>query len=472
MKFVSTRNSAKELNFEEVVLQGLASDGGLYVPSSLPKFSDSEIQNFKKLSYPELFFEVTKYFIDGEIPNDIYQELVNKSYKKFSHSAIAPLKQLDDKEFLLELFHGPTLAFKDFALQFLGNLLDYFLAKRNQKIVIIGATSGDTGSAAIHGCMACKNAQIFILHPHNKVSAVQRKQMTTVLADNVFNLAVEGNFDDCQSMVKAMFNAESSGENFLKGKKMVAVNSINFARIMAQIAYYFYSAIRLGCNEKNAISFSVPSGNFGDIYAGFLAKRMGLNINKLIVATNSNDILNRFIRNNDYSKDKMIETNTPSMNIQVSSNFERLLFDYHNLHNQKNDMANLMANFEKTGSLKVSTEILKNIQSEFLSYKANDITTSQTINEIYKTTGEILDPHSAIGVYATKEYIKSEDYQKEIVVTLATAHPAKFPDAVKEAINLEPNLPIFLQDLFEKEERFKVIKNDFNSVKDYISNLV
>lgn len=472
MKFVSTRNSAKELNFEEVVLQGLASDGGLYVPASLPKFSDEEIKNFKKLSYPELFFEVTKYFIDGEIPEKTYQELVNKSYKKFSHSAIAPLKQLDDKEFLLELFHGPTLAFKDFALQFLGNLLDYFLTKRNQKIVIIGATSGDTGSAAIHGCMACENAQIFILHPNNRVSDVQRKQMTTVLSNNVFNIAVEGHFDDCQSMVKAMFKAESSGEDFLKGKKMVAVNSINFARIMAQITYYFYSAIRLGCDKETAISFSVPSGNFGDIYAGFLAKRMGLNIEKLIVATNSNDILDRFIRNNDYSKGDMIETISPSMNIQVSSNFERLLFDYHNLSGQKDKMSDLMTNFEKTGSLKVSEEILKNIQSEFLSYKADDNTTSRIIQESFKTTGEILDPHSAIGVFATKEYVKSKAYKNEIVVTLATAHPAKFPDAVKKAINVEPNLPLFLQDLFDKEERFKVIKNDFNAVKDYISNLV
>jgi len=472
MKFTSTRTNAKELTFEEVVLQGLATDGGLYVPSFLPTFSPHEIKNFKKLSYPELFFEITKTFVGGEIDDKTYKEIIDKSYKNFSHIAIAPTKQLNDKEFLLELFHGPTLAFKDFALQFLGNLLDYFLKKRKEKIVIIGATSGDTGSAAIRGCMDSKNVQIFILHPYKKVSDVQRRQMTTILSDNVFNIALKGNFDDCQSIVKNMFKAESEGENFLKGKKIVAVNSINFARIMAQIAYYFYCAIRLGVDENNKISFSVPSGNFGDIYAGFLAKKMGLNIGKLIVATNANDILNRFVKNNDYSKGELVETLSPSMNIQVSSNFERLLFDYHKKYKLEKNMPNLMAEFENTGSLKVSDQILKDIQGEFDSYKADDAQTKQSIKDFYKNTGEILDPHTAIGTFAAKEYIKSESYKGEFVVTLATAHPAKFPEAVKSAIKVEPSLPEFLSDLFKKEERYEIIKNDFNSVKDYISNNV
>ena len=379
MKFTSTRLAAPSLSFEEVVFQGLASDGGLYVPDFLPKFSEKDLSRMKKMSYEELFFEVTKYFIDSEIDSDSYKKIITKSYEKFSHPAIAPLKQLSHNEFLLELFHGPTLAFKDFALQFLGNLLDYFLAKRDEKIVIIGATSGDTGSAAIQGCMSCKNAKIFILHPHNKVSEVQRKQMTSVLAKNVFNIAITGNFDDCQAMVKKMFTAQ----DFLNGKKMVAVNSINFARIMAQIVYYFYAALRLGTDEKNPISFSVPTGNFGDIYAGFLAKRMGLNIRKLIIATNSNDILTRFLNHNDYSRKDLIDTISPSMNIQVSSNFERLLFDAHREKKLEAKLPELMLEFERSGSLKIDEEVLKNIQQNFESYSIDDAATKKNHQRIF-----------------------------------------------------------------------------------------
>ena len=472
MKFISTRLDAPALSFEEVVLQGLASDGGLYVPEFLPQFTAHDISKMKKMTYEELFFEVTRHFIDGEIDPETYKKIIEKSYKNFSHSAIAPLKQLSHNEFLLELFHGPTLAFKDFALQFLGNLLDYFLTKRGEKIVIIGATSGDTGSAAIQGCKACKSAQIFILYPHNKVSDVQRKQMTTVLADNVFNIAVKGNFDDCQSMVKKMFAEENSGHKFLKGKKMVAVNSINFARIMAQIVYYFYSAVRLGCDEKNAISFSVPSGNFGDIYAGFLAKKMGLNIHKLIIATNSNDILTRFIKENNYSKSGMIETISPSMNIQVSSNFERLLFDAHKAVKSEEKMPKLMAEFERNGSLKVGDEILQNIQKEFDAYSVDDATTKKTIKEFFDKTGEILDPHTAIGVYASGKFIEGKDYNGEIVVTLATAHPAKFPDAVISAGAPNPALPSFLKNLFSEKEQFEITENNIDSVRKFISERV
>lgn len=472
MKFISTRSNAKSLNFEEVVLQGLATDGGLYVPESLPNFSAKQIKDFSKLSYEELFFEVTKYFVDGEIDDKTYKSIINKSYKKFSHIAIAPTKQLSQNEYLLELFHGPTLAFKDFALQFLGNLLDYLLTKRNEKIVIVGATSGDTGSAAIQGCMISKNAQIFILHPLDRVSDVQRKQMTTILEDNVFNIAVKGNFDDCQSMVKKMFKAESEGDTFLKGKKLVAVNSINFARIMAQIAYYFYCGSRLGCDENNRISFSVPSGNFGDIYAGYLAKKMGLGVEKLIIATNSNNILDRFVKNNDYSKEDMIETITPSMNIQVSSNFERLLFNYHNDYGQGSKMKDLMSSFEKAGSLQVDTKILMEIQKEFLSGSADDEQTKEAIKYYYKNCEEVLDPHSAVGAYVAKKYIESDEYNQEPVVTLATAHPAKFPDAVKEAIGVDPKLPEFLSDLLEREEKFEVLDNDFETVKNFVSKLV
>jgi threonine synthase len=465
MKYISSRLKAQKLSFEDVVLQGLASDGGLYIPESLPKFDDKKLEKMRKMTYEELFFEVTKSFIGKEIDDKTYKKIIAKSYKNFSHSAIAPLKQIDQNHFLLELFHGPTLAFKDFALQFLGNLLDYFLKKRKEKIVIIGATSGDTGSAAIQGCKSCKNATIFILHPHNKVSEVQRKQMTSVIANNVFNIALKGDFDDCQSMVKKMFG----NQDFLKGKRMVAVNSINFARIMAQIVYYFYAALRIGANKNNAVSFSVPTGNFGDIYAGFLAKKMGLNIGKLIVATNSNDILHRFLEKNDYSRNKLQETISPSMNIQVSSNFERLLFNFHKDQKLEKEVANLMSEFEKSAKLQVQKSILNLIQKEFCSYAIDDKQTIKKIKEIFDKTGEILDPHSAIGIAAADKFVKSKNYKGELVVTIATAHPAKFPEAIIEAKIAKPQLPNFLKDLFQQEEKFEIIDNDINKVKEFIS---
>lgn len=469
MKFISTRSKAPSLSFEEVVLQGLATDGGLYVPEFLPKFDEKAISKMKKMTYEELFFEITHHFVSGSIKQEDYKKIIEKSYKNFSHQAIAPLKQLSNNQFLLELFHGPTLAFKDFALQFLGNLLDYFLTKRNEKIVIVGATSGDTGSAAIQGCMHSKKVQIFILHPHKKVSEVQRRQMTTILSDNVFNLAVEGNFDDCQGFVKQMFAQEKDDKELFKGKKLVAVNSINFARIMAQIVYYFYAAIRLGANEKNPISFSVPTGNFGDIYAGFLAKKMGLNINKLIIATNSNDILHRFLSDNDYSRSSLKETISPSMNIQVSSNFERLLFDFHKEQKQEAKLAELMTEFENQKSLKVSAGILQNIRQHFDSYSASDATTKKVIKKTFEQTGEVLDPHSAIGVYAAEEFAKKSNYHGELIVTLATAHPAKFPEAITSVGLENPKLPEFLKDIFERKEEFSVIKNDLDEVKGFIT---
>jgi threonine synthase len=467
MKFISTRLAAPTLSFEDAVFRGLASDGGLYVPDFLPQFDEKKISEFKKLSYEELFFEVTRYFVESEIDSESYKKIIKKSYENFSHQAIAPLKQLSRNNFLLELFHGPTLAFKDFALQFLGNLLDHFLSKRSEKIVIIGATSGDTGSAAIQGCQGCANAKIFILHPHEKVSAVQRRQMTTTSADNVFNLAVEGNFDDCQALVKKMFAEQS----FLNGKKMIAVNSINFVRIMAQIVYYFYAGLRLGA-DKTPISFSVPSGNFGDIYAGHLAKRMGLKINKLIIATNSNDILVRFLTKNDYRKDAMIETISPSMNIQVSSNFERLLFDTYKTQRSEEKLPELMAEFERTGFLKVSDEVLRIIQKDFEAFSCDDENTKKIINEIFKNTGKTLDPHSAIGVYAARKFFEGKNHNNEFVVSLATAHPAKFPEAVVSAGAPKPKLPTFLKDLMTREENFSVIKNNLEEVKQFIAERI
>ena len=472
MKFISTREGSPSLNFEDTIMQGLAVDGGLYVPDFLPQFDKGQIDRMRKLSYQDLFFEVTKCFIDGEISDKDYKQIIQKSYATFNHKAIAPLKQISDRDYLLELFHGPTLAFKDFALQFIGNVFEHFLAKRDEKIVIIGATSGDTGSAAIHGCMRCDHAQIFILHPYERVSEIQRKQMTTIENANVCNIAIKGNFDDCQNMVKKMFAMEAAGDKFLKGKKMVAVNSINFARIMAQIVYYFYSALRLGVSETNTISFSVPTGNFGDIYAGFLAKRMGLNIGKLIIATNANDILFRFITKNDYSREQLIETISPSMNIQVSSNFERLLFDFYKGAKTKHSMAELMSEFEKSGTLKVDQFILKEIQQDFTSFAASDEITQKYVKEQFEGNDEIIDPHTATGIYAAEQYAKTKDYKNEPIVTLATAHPAKFPDAVVGSKVPHPKLPNFLEGLLEKEEKYDIIDNDLESVVEYISNKI
>jgi len=468
MKYISTRQNAETLGFEDILLQGLATDGGLYVPEFLPKFSPAQMKEMAKLSYPDLAYKIIHPFIGGEIADADLKEIIKKSYATFSHTAIAPLKQIKHNEYLLELFHGPTLAFKDFALQLLGNLLDHFLTKKQQKVVIIGATSGDTGSAAIMGCKACKSAEIFILHPFERVSDVQRKQMTTVLDNNVHNVSVKGNFDDCQAFVKKMFMDQS----FLKGKKMVAVNSINWARIMAQIVYYFYAAIRLGASEENPVSFSVPTGNFGDIYAGYLAKKMGLPIKKLIIATNQNDILTRFIKDNDYSRKSLFDTLSPSMNIQVSSNFERLLFNAYNDIKHPKELAILMKRFEQEGSLKVEPQVLENIRRDFDSYSIDDTTTCDLIKQLYKETGETIDPHSIIGVGAARKYMESKDYENEPVITLATAHPAKFPEAIEKA-GLEPSpLPQFLSGLMTKKEKMVILENSLDDIKEFISNKI
>ncbi|MDX1452118.1 MAG: threonine synthase, partial [Oleiphilaceae bacterium] len=322
MKYISTRGKAPALGFEDVLLTGLASDGGLYVPEVLPRFTHEEIASWAGLPYAQLAFNVMYPFVEGAIPEDDFREMVEETYQGFDHQAVAPLVQLDSNEWVLELFRGPTLAFKDFALQLLGRLLDYVLKRRNERVVIMGATSGDTGSAAIEGCRHCDNVDIFILHPHQRVSDVQRKQMTSVISDNVFNLAIEGNFDDCQHMVKSSFG----DQGFLEGTRLVAVNSINWARIMAQIVYYFSASLALG-GPHRSMAFSVPTGNFGDIFAGYLARNMGLPISQLVVATNRNDILHRFISKNHYEMEPLHHTLSPSMDIMVSSNFERLLFD-------------------------------------------------------------------------------------------------------------------------------------------------
>lgn len=460
MKYISTRGQAPVLSFEDVVLAGLASDGGLYLPETLPTFSQEEIASWAGLSYRDLAFKIMSPFVAGEIPEEDFKSIIDRSYDNFRHEAIAPLVQIGQNEWILELFQGPTLAFKDFALQYLGNLLDYILEKRNEKVVIMGATSGDTGSAAIEGCRKCKNVDIFILHPYQRVSDVQRKQMTSVLEDNVHNIALEGNFDDCQNMVKASF----ADQSFLpEGRKLAAVNSINWARIMAQIVYYFYASLSLGGPHRK-VSFSVPTGNFGDIFAGYLAKKMGLPIDQLVIATNSNDILHRCIANNDHSKQPLIHSLSPSMDIMVSSNFERMLFDLYN--NDGSAIQKLMDDF-KSGEMKLSDDALAKARELFSSYRLDDDETIDVIRDVYENTEYLLDPHTAIGVKAGRVTRKAQDVP---MVTLATAHPAKFPEAAKKAGQTdEPALPHHMQDLFDREEKYEVIANDLSKVHDFMS---
>lgn len=466
MKYISTRGQAPALNFEEVLLTGLAPDGGLYVPESLPKYSVEEIASWSSLSYTELAFNIVQPFVGGCIPDADLKAIIDDTYSAageggFRHPAIAPLVQLDQNEWVLELFQGPTLAFKDFALQMLGRLLDYVLERKHQKVVIMGATSGDTGSAAIQGCKRCKNIDIFILHPHNRVSDVQRKQMTTVTEQNIHNIAIEGNFDDCQSMVKASFNDKS----FLPSdRQLVAVNSINWARIMAQIVYYFYASLALGGPHRK-VAFSVPTGNFGDIYAGYLAAKMGLPIDQLVVATNKNDILHRCIANNDFSKHPLEHTLSPSMDIVISSNFERMLFDCYGRDGDA--IKDLMERFQKE-DVAISDEAFANVRDLFDSYSVNDEVTVSTIAEIYEKTEYLLDPHSAIGVKAARETRRNKDVP---MVTLATAHPAKFAEAVMKAGYPEqPALPHHMADLFDREERLTVLDNDLTKVHAFVND--
>lgn len=460
MRYISTRGQAPALNFEEVLLAGLASDGGLYVPENLPRFTVEEISSWAGLAYHELAFKVMRPFVEGSIPDADFKKILEETYGTFAHQAVAPLRPLAGNEWVLELFHGPTLAFKDFALQLLGRLLDYVLAKRNERVVIMGATSGDTGSAAIEGCRRCDNVDIFILHPHNRVSDVQRRQMTTILGENIHNIAVEGNFDDCQEMVKASF----ADQGFLKGTRLVAVNSINWARIMAQIVYYFYAALQVG-GPLRSVAFSVPTGNFGDIFAGYLARNMGLPINQLIVATNRNDILHRFMSGNHYDKDQLHPSLSPSMDIMVSSNFERLLFDLHGRNGHL--LAGLMDNFKQTGKLSIDEDRWTEARKLFDSLAVSDEETCATIAEVYEATGEILDPHTAIGVRAARMCRRSLALP---MITLGTAHPVKFPEAVQKArVAKTIELPAHLADLFEREERYNVLDNNITQIQDYVS---
>ena len=457
MKFVSTRGQAPVLRFDDAVLTGLASDGGLYVPESLPTISEETFRQWQSLQYDKLAIEVMWPFVEGSLKREAFEVMVKDAYSSFRHPAIAPLKQLSPDTWLLELFHGPTLAFKDFALQLLGRLLDHFLAERGERGVVMGATSGDTGSAAIEGARHSDHLDVVILHPYKRVSEVQRRQMTTVLSDNVHNIALRGNFDDCQEIVKASF----LDQTFVSPNRLLAVNSINLARIMAQTVYYIYSGLRLGALDREIV-YSVPSANFGDVFGGYIAKKMGFPIAHFIVATNANDALVRGLRG-DLSRKPLEKTLSPSMDIVVSSNFERLLFDLYGRDGNK--LSQLMNEF-KSGAVKLEDRVIAQAKTLFSAHAVDDEQTCETIARVFRDTGELIDPHTATGVDAL-QVTPSET----IKIVLATAHPCKFAEAVEKAGFDEVPLPADMTDLLGREERYTIVENDLNDVQAFVRSV-
>lgn len=458
MKYCSTRGQVKGLSFTDAVMMGLADDGGLLLPEEIPELSTSELQQLSNLPYPELAFQIiSKYATD--IPGTDLKQLINQAYASFEDSRITPVVQQDDL-YILELFHGPTLAFKDVALQFLGNLFEYFLRQTGKKMNIIGATSGDTGSAAIYGVKGKENINIFILHPKGRVSPIQELQMTTVVDKNVFNLAVEGTFDDTQSIVKDIFG----DLDFKERHSLGAVNSINWARVLAQVVYYFYAWFQVS-KETGAeqMEVAVPTGNFGDIFAGYIAKQMGVPIRRLILATNSNNILSRCINAGDYSIADVHHTLSPSMDIQVASNFERYL--YYLLDCDSDQVVLAMKNFKQNGRLVFTEAQKERLKQDFAAASIDDTETLATISSFYQKTGYILDPHTASGV-ATGVLLRDGDCP---LVCLATAHPAKFGDAVKQATGTEPELPAALVGLATREKKVVTMSTDKQRIKNYIA---
>ena len=460
MKYISTRGKAPKLNFEEVTLAGLARDGGLYVPESWPEFSLQEIRDMRGLSYPELVVAVLRPFIGNCIDEKTLNQMAVKAYSNFNHSAIAPIKQLDTNLYFMELFQGPTLAFKDFALQFLGQLFGHFLQKRDERCTIVGATSGDTGSAAIEAVRGIKGVELFMLHPNGKVSDVQRKQMTSVQDENIHNIAIEGDFDDCQNLVKAMFNDNA----FRDEMNLSAVNSINWARIAAQVVYYFRAALTLGGPDR-AINVAVPTGNFGNIFAAFVAKKMGLPIQQFIIGSNQNDILTRFFETGEMSQQGVEASLSPSMDIQISSNFERYLFEASGRDADKID--NLMETFKQNGHFTADAELFDKVKQNFSAYRVDDAQTKAEILRLYQTTGEIIDPHSVIGIAAA--IAKVEDTSIP-TVCMGTADPAKFADAVEPVIGASVPIPSRLAKVMDAKERYEVMGNNLAEVQAYIKS--
>lgn len=455
MKYISTRGSAPVLTFGEAMMTGLARDGGLYVPETVPAMAKDDIAALAGLPYEEIAFRVMRPFLGDTFGDDEFRGLIAKAYAGFGHAARAPLVQLGPNHFLLELFHGPTLAFKDFAMQLIGQMMQAALAKTGERITIVGATSGDTGSAAMEAFRGLANVDLFILYPHGRVSDVQRRQMTTPSEANVHALAVDGDFDDCQARVKDMFNDFA----FRDGVRLAGVNSINWARVLAQVVYYFSSAVSLGAPHR-AVSFSVPTGNFGDIFAGYIARQMGLPIEKLVIATNQNDILDRALKSGGYVTNGVKPSISPSMDIQVSSNFERVLFDAYG--RDGGAVAQLMAEL-KTGGFAISQGALEMLRATFASGRCSEDETLDTIRRAYAETGEVLCPHSAVGVKVAEENLGAAP-----MITLATAHPAKFPDAVERAMGTRPGLPHRMADLFDRPERVTRVANDLAALQSIV----
>ncbi|WP_170449232.1 threonine synthase [Ruegeria arenilitoris] len=456
MKYISTRGQAPELSFEEAMLTGLARDGGLYLPAEIAVLSQDEIAAMAGLPYEEIAFRVMWPYVSGSFAGDEFKEIIARAYAGFGHDARAPLKQLNENHFLLELFHGPTLAFKDFAMQLIGQLFQVALKRRGERVTIVGATSGDTGSAAIEAFRGLDAVDVFILFPHGRVSEVQRRQMTTPADGNVHALAVDGDFDDCQAAVKDMFN----DFDFRDGVKLAGVNSINFARVLAQVVYYFSAATSLGAPHRK-VSFTVPTGNFGDIFAGYIAKRMGLPIDRLVVATNQNDILHRCLSGQGYFKGDTIPSISPSMDIQVSSNFERAL--YYAYGEDGRAVAQLMDEL-KQGGFHVSQGAMEALRESFDSGRVSEEETLATIKSTLEHSAELVCPHTAVGIKVAED-TRAADVP---MVTLATAHPAKFPAAVEQASGVHPPLPSRMSDLYERPERVTRIANDLGAIEDHI----
>ncbi len=457
MRYISTRGGIEPIGFMDAVMMGLASDGGLILPEHIPELSQSTIDSWQSLPYQYLAVEVLGLFID-DLPRLELESLVERSYARFSHPQVTPVARRGDS-YILELFHGPTLAFKDVALQFLGNLFEYELEKRDTRMNILGATSGDTGSAAIYGVRGKKRINIFILHPDGRTSPIQALQMTTVLDPNVFNIAIKGTFDDGQAIVKNIFNDLEFKQKYQLG----AVNSINWARVLAQVVYYIYAWFKMRRIGKESINFSVPTGNFGDIFAGYLAKRLlpeGA-INKLILATNANDLLTRFVNQGEYSRKTVVATSSPSMDIQIASNFERYL--YYLRQENPSQVVQDMETFEATGKLDLSA-LKEQIGMDFVSHSVSEAETIETIKNFYEEHQYLLDPHTAVGVRAASE---SKDSDRP-VVCLATAHPAKFGEVVSQAIGKEPDLPSALANLQTKESRCEVLDADVTQIRQFI----
>ena len=456
MNYVSTRNNKNELNFKDVFIKGLADDGGLFVPKNVKSLNSEDLDKLRNLSYNDLACEILNLFCSDFINKKDLKTIITKSYSTFREKEVVKISNLGSIK-LLELYHGPTLAFKDIAMQFIGNLYDYYLSKNNDFLNVVVATSGDTGAAAIDAIKGKNNMNIFVLHPNNKISKVQRKLMTTGNEKNVFNIAIDGNFDDCQNLVKAMF----SDLEFSKSIKMTGVNSINWARIIAQAVYYFYTCFRL--NSSKPVSFSVPTGNFGDVFAGYLAKKMGLPIDKLIVATNQNDILHRAISKGEYISKKVEQTISPSMDIQLASNFERLIYYINNSNSEIT--AEIMKKI-KENVYQIDKINLESIQKDFVSGSCNENETLDIIKKYYEKDNVILDPHTAVGVGVANKLSLND------CVVLSTAHPCKFPDATENAIKKHENLPNELEHVLNKDENFEVLKNDIEEVKNFVKSKI